>query len=145
MIKMQSTLKELVIVWILRRNITNRIWIYPSIDLYTYMLQKLLGSCPSRIQGTLRMNGVSGRERDSETKLGGWVWSLFLHGPFIPLTTSFLGGSTYCLHTGHLKTLQQLDFQQKQDVTHILFIRKSLSYHLASRPANNLWLAPCVT
>lgn len=42
MIKIQSTLKELVLVWILRRNITNKIWIYPSIDLYTYMLHKYI-------------------------------------------------------------------------------------------------------
>lgn len=42
MIKIQSILKELVLVWILRRNITNKIWIYPSIDLYTYMLHKYI-------------------------------------------------------------------------------------------------------
>ena len=101
------------------------------------------GPAPAGSRGTLRMNSVSEWEREWD-KAGGWVWSLFLHGPFIPSTTSF-GGSAYCLHTGHLKTLQQLDLQQKQDVTHILFVHKSFSYHLAFRPANIWWLAPGVT
>ena len=64
--------------------------------------------------------------------------------PLYTLNNIFLGGSAYCLHTGHLQTLQQLDLQQKQDVTHILSFT-SLSYHLAFRPANILWLAPGVT
>ena len=40
--------------------------------------------------------------------------------PLYTLNSIFFGGGAYCLHTGHLKTLQQLDLQQKQDVTHIL-------------------------
>ena len=68
----------------------------------------------------------------------------FCAAPLYPSQRLF-GGSAYCLHTGHLKTLQQLDLQQKQDVTHILFVHKSLSDHLAFRPANILWLAPGVT
>ena len=82
--------------------------------------------------------------RDSETKLGAESGVYFCTAPLYPLQHLF-GGSAYCLHTGHLKTLQQLDFQQKQDITHILFLHKSLSYLLAFRPANILWLAPGVT
>ena len=34
-------------------------------------------------------SGWMASARERQTKLGGWVWSLFLHSPFIPLTTSF--------------------------------------------------------
>ena len=69
----------------------------------------------------------------------------FIFARLLYTLNNIFGGSAYCLHTGHLKTLQQLELQQKQDVTHILFVHKSLSYHLAFRPANILWLAPGVT
>ena len=65
--------------------------------------------------------------------------------PLYTLNNILFGGSAYYLHTGHLKTLQQLDLQQKQDVTHIFLVYKSLLYHLAFRPVSILWLAPGVT
>ena len=84
------------------------------------------------------------RERQCDKARGLSLKFIFAF-PFYTRNNIFFGGSAYCLHTGHLKTLQQLDLQQKQDVTHIFFVHKSLSYHLAFRPANILWLEPGVT
>ena len=78
------------------------------------------GPAPAGSRGTLRMNGVS--EWGRETKLGLSLKFIFAW-PLYTLNNIF-GGSAYCLHTGHLKTLQQLDVQQKQDVTHILSFTK---------------------
>ena len=63
---------------------------------------------------------ASANERDSETKLRAKSEVYFFARLLYTLNNIF-GGSAYCLHTGHLKTLQQLDLQQKLDVTHILF------------------------
>ena len=103
----------------------------------------LLGSSPSRIQGNPqdeRRRQMRERVRQSSGPSLKFIFARLLY-----TLNNIFGGSAYCLYTGHLKTLQQLDLQQKQDVTHILFVHKSLSYHLAFRPANILWLAPGVT
>ena len=66
---------------------------------------------------TLRMNGIGEWEKDWDNAQGLSLKFLFA----LPLyTLNIFGGNAYCLHTGHLKTLQQLVLQQKQDVTHIL-------------------------
>ena len=70
------------------------------------------------------MNGV-GEKRHSETKLGAKSEVYFCTPPLCPLQY-FLGGSAYCLPKDQLKTLQQFDHQQKQDVIHILLDYKSL-------------------
>ena len=44
----------------------------------------------------------------------------FIFARLLYTLNNIFGGSADCLHTGHLKTLQQLDLQQKQDVTYIL-------------------------
>ena len=70
------------------------------------------------------MNGV-GKKRHSETKLGAKSEVYFCTPPLCP-PQHCLGRSAYRLHKDQLKTLQQLDLQQKQDVIHILLVYKSL-------------------
>ena len=55
------------------------------------------GPAPAGSRGTLRMNGIGEWERQWD-KAQGWVWSLFSHGPFIPLTTSFWGKCILLTH-----------------------------------------------
>ena len=111
-------------------------------DLWAKCLWWLPGSSPSRIQGNPQDEWCR-RMRERVRPSSGLSLKFIFARPLYTLNNIF-GGSAYCLHTGHLKTLQQLDLQQKQDVTHIFFVHKSLSYHLAFRPANILWLAPGV-
>ena len=109
-----------------------------------YWVQVFWGPVPAGSRGTLRMNGVSERETQWD-KTRGLSLKFIFTLPLYTLNNIFFGGSAYCLHTGNLKTLQQLDLKQKQDVIHIFFIYKNLLYHLAFRPANILWFAPGVT
>ena len=102
------------------------------------------GPCPSRIQGYPQDEWRQWERHTGRQSLGAKSGVYFCMAPSYP-KQHLLGGSAYCLHTGHLKTLQQLDLQQKQDVSHVPFVHKSLSYHLPFRPANILWLAPGVT
>ena len=76
------------------------------------------GPAPGGSRGTLRMNGVGEWERVRQS-LG--LSLKFIFARLLYTLNNIFGGSAYCLHTGHLKTLQQLDLQQKLDVTHILF------------------------
>ena len=87
-------------------------------------------SSPSRIQG----NPQDERRRQMRERVrqsSGLSLKFIFARPLYTLNNIF-GGSAYCLHTGHLKTLQQLDLQQKLDVTHILFRSQEsfLSFHL---------------
>ena len=61
---------------------------------------------------------VSANERERQS-LG--LSLKFIFARLLYTLNNIFGGSAYCLHTGHLKTLQQLDLQQKLDVTHIVF------------------------
>ena len=108
-----------------------------------FHLGVLLGSSPSRIQGNPQDERHRRMRERVRQSLG--LSLKFIFARLLYTLNNIFGGSAYCLHTGHLKTLQQLDLHQKLDVTHILFVHKSLSYHLAFRPANILWLAPGVT
>ena len=103
----------------------------------------LPGSSPSRIQG----NPQDERRRQMRERVrqsSGLRLKFIFARPLYTLNNIFLGGSAYCLHTGHLKTLQQLDLQQKQDVTHILFCSQESFLSFGLKPANVLWLAPGV-
>ena len=79
----------------------------------------LPGSSPSRIQGNLQDERRQ-RMRERVRQSSGLSLKFIFTRPLYTLNNIF-GGSAHCLHTGHLKTLQQLDLQQKLDVTHILF------------------------
>ena len=77
------------------------------------------GSSPSRIQGNPqdeRHRRMRERVRQSPGLSLKFIFAWLLY-----TLNNIFGGSAYCLHTSHLKTLQQLDLQQKLDVTHILF------------------------
>ena len=60
------------------------------------------------------------RERETD-KARGLSLKFIFALPLYTLNNIFLGEVHIVYTTGHLKTLQQLDLQQKQDVTHILF------------------------
>ena len=80
---------------------------------------KLSGSCPSRIQRNPQ-DEWRRRMRETVRQISGLSLK-FIFAQLLYTLNDISGGSAYCLHTGHLKTLQQLDLQQKLDVTHILF------------------------
>ena len=109
----------------------------------TLQLHPRQGPAPAGSRGTLRMNSVSEWEREWD-KAGGWVWSLFLHGPFIPSTTSFGGKCILLTHRASQNITATWPSAETGCHPHP-FVHKSLSYHLAFRPANILWLAPGVT
>ena len=92
--------------------------VFPS-DQCKEIQETLPGSSPSRIQGNPQ-DERHRRMRERVRQSSGLSLKFIFALPLYTLNNIF-GGSAYCLHTGHLKTLQQLDLQQKQDVTHILF------------------------
>ena len=122
--------------------LTRRTFVDKVMSLLFNILSKLVaGVQPQQDPGEPSGWTTSANERVRQSS--GLSLKFIFAQPLYTLNNIF-GGSAYCLHTGHLKTLQQLDLQQKQDVTHILFLSQE-SYHLAFRPANILLLAPGVT
>ena len=91
----------------------------PTHSLTSNLHTPLPGSSPIRIQGTPQDERCR-RMRERVRQSSGPSLKFIFARPLYTLNNIF-GGSAYCLHTGHLKTLQQLDLQQKLDVTHILF------------------------
>ena len=91
----------------------------PTHSLTSNLHTPLPGSSPIRIQGTPQDERCR-RMRERVRQSSGLSLKFIFARPLYTLNNIF-GGSAYCLHTGHLKTLQQLDLQQKLDVTHILF------------------------
>ena len=87
-------------------------------------LPLLPGSSPSSTQGCPQDEW---RQRDKTVRqtLGAKPEVYLCIPPLYP-PQHLLGRSAYRLHKSQLKTLQQLDLQQKQDVIHILLTYKSL-------------------
>ena len=94
----------------------------PTHSLTSNLHTPLPGSSPIRIQGTPQDERCR-RMRERVRQSSGLSLKFIFARPLYTLNNIF-GGSAYCLHTGHLKTLQQLDLQQKQDVTHILLFTR---------------------
>ena len=95
--------------------------------------EHLPGSSPSRIQGNPQ-DEWHRRMRERVRQSSGLSLKFIFARPLY--TLNIFGGSAYCLHTGHLKTLQQLDLQQKLHVTHILF--RSQESFLSFKPSGLL-------
>ena len=103
----------------------------------------VLGSSPSRIQGNPQ-DEQRQRMRERVRQSSGLGLKFIFARPLYTLNNIFLGEVHIAYTQVISKHYSNLTFNRNRMYPHT-FIHKSLSYHLAFRPANILWLAPDVT
>ena len=101
------------------------------------------GPAPAGSRGTLRMNGVGEWERVRQSSRLSlkfiFAWPLYT-------LNNIFWGEVHIAYTQVIsKHYSNLTFNRNRMSPTYFFVHKSLSYHLAFRPANILWLAPGVT
>ena len=102
-----------------------------------FQLNSVAQSCPTLCNSMSHSAGVqpqqdpgepsgwtaSANERETVRQSSGLSPEFIFARPLYTLNNIF-GGSAYCLHTGHLKTLQQLDFNRnRMSPTYFSFTR----------------------